>query len=311
MDEQIYAQKRRSLTDAFEQTQAQRDAQWAAEQSALDAERNQLAADRERANRNVYVRQEQAKAQLPEQLSRLGINGGAAETNLLRMNNAFNNERGQIEQSYQAAVQKVNQTADKQRAAYQNDKRTAEQTYYDRLTDLAQELAEAQQTRAEAQRAAEEKRAQQEAERAWTREKYQMQVDAAREKAQIAADLAREKARIAAASKTSSSKSTATKKSTKSSKSTSQQSSGKTQQSGVRYLSVPTGSGMQRLTRFGGRTYANPVQFDGSGAAKIQVGSRYYTVDELQKALRDGTVVAQSGPLNSSRYVAAAQGVAK
>ena len=69
MDEQIYAQKRRSLTDAFEQTQAQRDAQWAAEQSALDAERNQLAADRERANRNVYVRQEQAKAQLPEQLS--------------------------------------------------------------------------------------------------------------------------------------------------------------------------------------------------------------------------------------------------
>ena len=164
MDEQIYAQKRRSLTDAFEQTQAQRDAQWAAEQSALDAERNQLAADRERANRNVYVRQEQAKAQLPEQLSRLGINGGAAETNLLRMNNAFNNERGQIEQSYQAAVQKVNQTADKQRAAYQNDKRTAEQTYYDRLTDLAQELAEAQQTRAEAQRAAEEKRAQQEAE---------------------------------------------------------------------------------------------------------------------------------------------------
>ena len=135
--------------------------------------------------------------------------------------------------------------------------------------------------------------------------------EAAREKAQIAADLAREKARIAAASKTSSSKSTATKKSTKSSKSAPQQSSGKTQQSGVRYLSVPTGSGMQRLTRFGGRTYANPVQFDGSGAAKIQVGSRYYTVDELQKALRDGTVVAQSGPLNSSRYVAAAQGVAK
>ena len=50
-----------------------------------------------------------------------------------------------------------NGSADKQRAAYQNDKRTAEQTYYDRLTDLAQELAEAQQTRAEAQRAAEEK----------------------------------------------------------------------------------------------------------------------------------------------------------
>ena len=309
MNEQIYAQERRRLTDAFEQGQAQRDARWVAEQTELDAERGRLAADRERANRSVYVRQEQAKARLPEELNRLGINGGAAETNLLRMNQTFHTERAQNERTYQDAVRQVNQTAEKQRAAIQKEAETAEQRYYDRMTALAQELAEAQQ-------AAAEKRAQAEEARAWEREKYQMQVNAALQKAQIAANLAREKAQIAAAAKSDSEKSAGRTKTTSGTKQSAGQAKKTVSQSaqgtsGVRYLTVPTGSGMQRLTQLDGRTYANPVQFDGSGTAKIQVGDKFYTVAELQTALRDGTVVAQSGPMNSSRYVAAVRGVEK
>ena len=153
MDETIYAQKRKNLTDAYERQRAQNERQWAEQQAEYDAQRSRLAEDRERAKRDVYVRQQQKEAQLPDELNRLGISGGAAESNLLRIKTAYDAENGQIEQAYQSAARQVDQMASAQYAKQEANRIEAENEYYAQLTELAEELAEAQQARAEAERA--------------------------------------------------------------------------------------------------------------------------------------------------------------
>lgn len=309
MDETIYAQKRKNLTDAYERQRAQNERQWAEQQAEYDAQRSRLAEDRERAKRDVYVRQQQKEAQLPDELNRLGISGGAAESNLLRIKTAYDAENGQIEQAYQSAARQVDQMASAQYAKQEANRIEAENEYYAQLTELAEELAEAQQARAEAERAQQQQQAEREQERRWEREKLQLQLNAALQKAQIQADLAREKAQIQANSKVISAETgsnrtdwTGTAKTASAAAQSDSKVSGASEK-GVQYLTVQTAAGPQRLTKVNGRLYANPISFRADGQMRISVGDQKFSMAELTKALKDGTVTAAAGPMNSSRYI--------
>lgn len=298
MDETIYAQKRKNLTDAYERQRAQNERQWAKQQAEYDAQRSRLAEDRERAKRDVYVRQQQKEAQLPDELNRLGISGGAAESNLLRIKTAYDAENGQIEQAYQSAARQVDQMASAQYAKQEANRIEAENEYYAQLTELAEELAEAQQARAEAERAQQQQQAEREQERRWEREKLQLQLNAALQKAQIQAN----SKVISAETGSNRTDRTGTAKTASAAAQSDSKVSGASEK-GVQYLTVQTAAGPQRLTKVNGRLYANPISFRADGQMRISVGDQKFSMAELTKALKDGTVTAAAGPMNSSRYI--------
>ncbi len=69
--------------------------QYTQQQAALDA-------DKETALRQAYISQQQALAQLPGQLKKAGVNGGAAESSLVRLARAYGNRRSDILAGYNA-----------------------------------------------------------------------------------------------------------------------------------------------------------------------------------------------------------------
>lgn len=74
--------------------------EYTAQQAALEQQR-------EKELRQAYVRQQQALAQLPEQLAAAGINGGAAESSLVRLNRAYGSQRADIDREYGQAYREL------------------------------------------------------------------------------------------------------------------------------------------------------------------------------------------------------------
>lgn len=90
----VQLRRRASAIEQALQAQKAASAQsYAAQQAALDAEReDQL--------RQAYVGQQQALAQLPEQLLHRGLNGGFAESSLRQLNRDYDNQRADIRERW-------------------------------------------------------------------------------------------------------------------------------------------------------------------------------------------------------------------
>lgn len=100
-------------------------AQNKAREDAYTAQQTALQQERESALRQAYIGQQQALAQLPEQLATAGINGGAAESSLVRLNRAYGSKRADIGGQYAKAsgelqVQQAAAAADAAAQAAQN-----------------------------------------------------------------------------------------------------------------------------------------------------------------------------------------------
>ena len=105
--------------------------------SGYEAQRESLVADKENAARAAYVRQQRNLQNLPLQLAKSGINGGLAETNLVRVNTRYGQEMAGIENAFG----KNNADIDAAIAALKANSATgaanAQATYYGNLAAAA------------------------------------------------------------------------------------------------------------------------------------------------------------------------------
>lgn len=100
--------RRASAIERALQTQKAAQAQnFAAQQAALEA-------GREDQLRQAYVSQQQALVQLPEQLMRLGLNGGFAESSRKQLNRNYGSQRADIHERW---LQEYNKLLAKKAAA--------------------------------------------------------------------------------------------------------------------------------------------------------------------------------------------------
>lgn len=100
-------------------------AQQTAREQAYAAQQTALQDQREEALRQAYISQQQSLLQLPEQLAGAGINGGAAESSLVRLNRAYGSQRADINSQYARAygelqTQRAASAADAAAQAAQN-----------------------------------------------------------------------------------------------------------------------------------------------------------------------------------------------
>ena len=110
-------------------------AQQAAREQAYAAQQSALQTQREDALRQAYISQQQMLNQLPEQLAAVGINGGAAESSLIRLNRAYGSQRADIGKQYAQAYRELQA----QKAAFDAD--AAEQAAQNRIDYLGAESA--------------------------------------------------------------------------------------------------------------------------------------------------------------------------
>lgn len=101
---EILKQTTQELTETYKPDYEKIDAQKAAEQKALDDERNRQQGILDRnlfnANQQAYITRMQAQRDMPQQLAAQGIRGGATETTLNNLYNNYLNARNTAKASY-------------------------------------------------------------------------------------------------------------------------------------------------------------------------------------------------------------------
>lgn len=101
---EILKQTTQELTETYKPDYEKIDAQKAAEQKALDMERNRqqgiLDKNLWNANQQAYITRMQAQRDMPSQLAAQGIRGGATETTLNNLYNNYLNARNTAKASY-------------------------------------------------------------------------------------------------------------------------------------------------------------------------------------------------------------------
>lgn len=83
----------------------------------FDASAERLKDERDEELREQFIREQQAKAALPEQLAKLGINGGAAETTLAELMARYQNARGAARKNYRNGLFDLEQSLSEKAAA--------------------------------------------------------------------------------------------------------------------------------------------------------------------------------------------------
>ena len=76
----------------------------------FDASAQRLRNERDEELREQYIREQQNKAALPEQLAKFGINGGAAETTLAELMARYQNARGAARKNYRDGLLDLEQS---------------------------------------------------------------------------------------------------------------------------------------------------------------------------------------------------------
>lgn len=101
---EILKQTTQELTETYKPDYEKIEAQKAAEQKALDAERNRQQGTLDKnlwnANQQAYITRMQAQRDMPSQLAAQGIRGGATETTLNNLYNNYLNARNTAKASY-------------------------------------------------------------------------------------------------------------------------------------------------------------------------------------------------------------------
>jgi methylphosphotriester-DNA--protein-cysteine methyltransferase len=85
-----YDERRKALEAGYRARQEGRKEAQQRKEQVLDRQMELLEQERESAGRDSYIRQQQQLTALPEQLNAYGINGGGAETSLLKINTEYN-----------------------------------------------------------------------------------------------------------------------------------------------------------------------------------------------------------------------------
>lgn len=82
------------------------------------------------ANRQNYIKYMQQRRSLPDSLNRLGVNGGATESSLLRLQTAYGNQRNSNEQARNSALSSLAQKYTDLRSAYDQNYDTSLRNAY-------------------------------------------------------------------------------------------------------------------------------------------------------------------------------------
>lgn len=269
-----YKARRQSIEDRYRAQQEAREIARQRQEEVMDSQLEALARQRESASRDAYVRQQQQLVTLPEELAAYGINGGGAETSLLKIHTEYNKARDRIRSDYEENAGVIEQDRRTLASEYEAGLAEDRADYYDRLAQLAADIAEAQ--------AAEQAR-REEMELAWAKLKQQerlamAKLEAAQNKNNSASDDGKKEDTNKMDGETSS-------------------------KSGIQQANFTQFNQQGTRTRINGQIITNAVTFDGSGQYRIQVGDRKMTQEELDQARMNGEVGIQRGTDNAITYV--------
>lgn len=258
-----YDERRKALEAGYQARQEGRKQAQQRKEQVLDRQMELLEQERESAGRDAYIRQQQQLTALPEQLSAYGINGGGAETSLLKINTEYNQARDRIRTDFEQAAGDVHQQRLDAESEYAAGLAADRADYYERLAQLAADIAEAQ---------AAERARQEEMKLAWA--KLQQE---------------KEKAEAANKQKTDDKK-------------PGDDPDDKLTVGATSTLSVPFGNGTQRVTRLNGELLLNPVRYDGSGSYYVVVDGMRMTPEEFQRAKKNGSIYPATGGPGAVMY---------
>ncbi len=139
-----YDERRKALDAGYQARQEGRKQAQQRKEQVLDRQMELLEQERESAGRDAYIRQQQQLTALPEQLSAYGINGGGAETSLLKINTEYNQAKDRIRTDFEQAAGDVHQQRLDAESEYAAGLAADRADYYERLAQLAADIAEAQ-----------------------------------------------------------------------------------------------------------------------------------------------------------------------
>lgn len=159
-----YEERRKALEAGYQARQEGRKETQRRKEQVLDRQMELLEQERESAGRDAYIRQQQQLTALPEQLGAYGINGGGAETSLLKINTQYNREKDRIRSDFDQAAGDVHQQRMDAESEYAAGLAADRADYYERLAQLAADIAEAQ---------AAERARQEELKLAWAKLQYE------------------------------------------------------------------------------------------------------------------------------------------
>jgi hypothetical protein len=262
-----YDERRKALEAGYRARQEGRKEAQQRKEQVLDRQMELLEQERESAGRDAYIRQQQQLTALPEQLNAYGINGGGAETSLLKINTEYNQAKDRIRTGFEQAAGNVHQQRLDAESEYAAGLAADRADYYERLAQLAADIAEAQ---------AAERARQEELKLAWA--KLQQE----KEKAEAANNKKQEQ---------------------ESGKNAADDEAPKVPGSGAKNtFAVPFGNGTQQVTRLNGELLLNPVKYDGSGSYYVVVDGMRMTPEEFQRAKKNGSIYPASGGLGTVMY---------
>ena len=257
-----YEERKKLLEAGYQARQEGRRQAQERKAQVLDRQMELLEQEREDAGRDAYIRQQQQLTALPEQLSAYGINGGGAETSLLKINTEYNKARDQIRSAFAQSAGEVHQQRLDAESEYAAGVAADRADYYERLAQLAAEIAEAQ---------AAERARQEEMKLAWAK----LQQAASTKNPQASED--EDGGNDDAGGKIN-----------------------KTPK--LEQVNLPHGNAVQKATRVGDELLVNPVKYDGSGSYYIVVDGERMTPEEFQHAKKSGKIYFSVGNMGSVLY---------
>lgn len=275
-----YEDRRKSLEAQYQAQKEAREIEKQRQEQVYDAQMQALGRDREEASRDAYVRQQQQLNALPEQLSAYGINGGAAETSLLKIHTQYNKARDQIRSDYESSAGAVRKSQRDLESKYAAGMAADRAEHYERLAKLAADIAQAR----------EEEKARQE-KLALEREKLALE-----ERIEMAKLANKKTNSVQGGGTASASKPNAGDKTNQ----------GTIKDEGsvekAKQVTVATLQGKQTLSRIGNELYANKVVYDGSGSYYIVVDGQKMTPAQLNQAMQQNKIYREEGPMGSTLY---------
>ncbi len=261
-----YDERKKALEAGYQARQEGRKQAQQRKEQVLDRQMELLEQERESAGRDAYVRQQQQLTALPEQLSAYGINGGGAETSLLKINTEYNQTRDRIRTDFEQAAEDVHQQRLDAESEYAAGLAADQADYYERLAQLAADIAEAQ---------AAERARQEEMKLAWAKLQQQKENAAAHKQTQNQENKQDDQDEPGQIVPGSGAKDT---------------------------FRVPFGNGAQRVTKINGELLINPVKYDGSGSYYVVVDGMRMTPEEFQKAKSNGSIYPATGGPGAVMY---------
>ncbi len=268
-----YEERKKLLEAGYQARQEGRRQAQERKAQVLDRQMELLEQEREDAGRDAYIRQQQQLTALPEQLSAYGINGGGAETSLLKINTEYNKAREQIRSAFAQSAGEVHQQRLDAESEYAAGLAADRADYYERLAQLAAEIAEAQ---------AAERARQEEMKLAWA--KLQKQSAASTKNPQVSEG----------SGDGGDDKDGKDDKDDKDEKNN--------QLLKLERVKVPHGNAVQQATQVGYELLVNPVKYDGSGSYYIEVDGERMTPEEFQRAKKTGMIYSSQGSMGSVLY---------